>query len=180
MTDALTTAEAVVAVGATGADPHPSHSPAPSAPVAFHIPAPPSTNALFKNVRGKGRVKTRDYTDWLMTAIAAIRRQKVQKVEGRVNILVGVERHSVQADIDNRLKATLDALVKAEIIEDDNRVSFAGAFWMPPANHMAHVAIHPCQRMTLTFHPSHDGASGALVVDAPQSTKEQDDGIGPV
>lgn len=44
----------------------------------------------------------------------------------------------------------------------------AFAFWSPKANHLAHVAIYPCQRMTLTFHPSHDGASGALVVDAPQ------------
>ena len=141
-------------------------------PVTFTLPSPPSTNALFRNVPGKGRVKTAAYSDWVMQAHVALRSQRVGKVSGRVIVLVGIERHSGQADIDNRLKATLDVLVKAGIVEDDRFISFAPAFWMPAANHLAHVAIYPCQRMTLTFHPSHDGASGALVVDAPQSQEE--------
>ena len=28
-------------------------------------PRPPSANALYSNVRGKGRVKTRQYRDWI-------------------------------------------------------------------------------------------------------------------
>jgi Holliday junction resolvase RusA-like endonuclease len=152
----------------TGADEVPK-----PVPVTFTLPAPPSTNALFKDTV-KGRAPTAQYQDWKMQAATAIRMQCVQKVAGRVIILIGVERHSSQADIDNRIKATQDALVKADIIDDDRFVTAAFAFWSPKANHLAHVAIYPCQRMTLTFHPSHDGASGALVVDAPQLENGED------
>lgn len=146
-------------------------------PVTFTIPAPPSTNNLFLNKTGKGRIPTAQYTDWKMQAATAIRSQHVRNVAGRVIVLIGVERHSSQADIDNRTKAALDALVKAEIIDDDRFVTAAFAFWSPKANHLAHVAIYPCQRMTLTFHPSHDGASGALVVDAPQHEYGEDQDV---
>ena len=152
----------------------------PPVPAAsFTLPSPPSTNKLFRNVAGKGRVRTSAYVDWRMQALTAIRLQKIAPVGGRVIVLVGVERHSGQADIDNRLKAALDAIVDAGVIEDDRFVAAAFPFWMPPANHLAHVAIYPCQRLTLTFHPSQNGASGALVVNAPFQDQGEDHGHQP-
>lgn len=53
------------------------------APVTFTMPAPPSTNALFKDTV-KGRAPTGQYLDWKMQAATAIRMQNVGKVAGRV------------------------------------------------------------------------------------------------
>lgn len=143
------------------------------APAAsFTLPMPPSTNHLFRNVKGVGRVKTKAYEDFCLMAIAAIRRQGVQKIDGHVVIVWAVERLSAQADISNRLKAAEDAMVKSGIIDDDRFVTSHFITWAPKANGLAHVQIYPIQRLTLDFYPSHDGASGAIVVNAPQHQGE--------
>lgn len=152
-----------------------------SVPVAtFTLPEPPSTNALFKNVPGRGRVRTSHYSDWLMCAITAMRMQSIQNVDCRCIVIVGVERNSLQADIDNRLKATLDAIVKAGVLSDDSLVTAALPVWLPKANAMAHVQIFECRHpLTLTIHPAQDGASAAVIVSAPQHEGD-DDGYQPV
>lgn len=142
----------------------------PPAPVASLIlPAPPSVNAMFRNAPGKGRVKTRDYHDWSEHAAWSIRSQKPASIRERCVVLLGVERHAAHADIDNRNKAVLDALVTAGVIKDDSLVTAIFSVWHPAANHLAHVQIYPCQPMTLTFHPSRNGASGTVIVNAPLS-----------
>jgi Holliday junction resolvase RusA-like endonuclease len=148
------------------------------APVRFTMPTPPSANHLFKNVKGVGRVQTSHYSDFIRMGIAAIRRQSVQPIIGRVIVLASVERMSDKADIDNRMKALLDAIVKAGIIEDDRFVTWLPINWLPAANGLSHIAIYPVQRMTLEFYPSQDGASGAVIVTAPQFPGE-DDGYQP-
>ena len=148
------------------------------APVHFTMPTPPSANHLFKNVKGVGRVQTSHYSDFIRMGVAAIRRQSVRRVSGRVVIVASVERMSDKADIDNRMKALLDAIVKAGIIEDDRFVTWLPINWLPPANGLSHIAIYPVQRMTLEFYPSQDGASGAVIVKAPQQDGE-DDGYQP-
>ncbi|MAM13048.1 MAG: hypothetical protein CML23_21870 [Rhizobiaceae bacterium] len=142
------------------------------APVSFSIPMPPSTNHLFKNVKGVGRVKTKAYQDFCLMAVAAIRRQKVAKIGGYVTMVWAVERSSLQADISNRLKAAEDAIVMSGIIDDDRFVTAHTITWAPKANGMAHVQIYPIQRMTLDFYPSQDGASGAWIVRAPEQENE--------
>lgn len=146
----------------------------PPAPVAtFTLPEPPSTNNLFKNVKGVGRVRTSHYQDWLMCAITAMRVQNIKNVDCRCIVIVGVERNSMQADIDNRLKATLDAIVKAGVLSDDSLVTAALPVWLPKANAMAHVQIFECRHpLTLTIHPAQDGASAAVIVSAPQHEGE--------
>ena len=151
--------------------------PNPSGPVAsFTLPAPPSTNALYKNVSGKGRVKTRTYKDWRSYALTEVRRQNVRNVDAPCVVLVAVERQSTKADIDNTLKASLDLMVAAGVLSDDSFVTFIAAVWAPRANATAHIQIYPCQPMTLTFHPSPDGASGAVLFDAPSNDGDDDDG----
>lgn len=146
-----------------------------AAPAAFTIPMPPSTNHLFKNVKGVGRVKTKTYDDFTMMAVAAIRRQRVKPVPGYVVMLFAFELASSQADVSNRIKAAEDAIVKAGVIDDDRFVTAMMVVKTPAANGLAHVQIYPVQSMTLDFHPSHSGASGAMIVTAP-STGENDDG----
>ena len=142
------------------------------APVSFTIPMPPSVNHLYKNVKGVGRVKTKAYDDFTMMAVAAIRRQSVPRIEGRIVAIWGVERRSDQADVSNRLKAAEDSLVKAGIIEDDRFITAHFITWSPPANGLAHIQLLPVQRLTLDFYPSHNGASGAVILRAPQPEGE--------
>jgi len=143
------------------------------APVAFTIPTPPSANALFKNVKGIGRVKAKHYDDFVRMAVTAIRRQSIPPLTGRVVAIFGVERMSDRADIDNRLKAMLDAIVEAGTIEDDRFVTAIAISWLPSANGMSHVRLLPVQRLDVTFHPSQNGASGAWIIEAPFEEEEE-------
>lgn len=136
-------------------------------PVSFAIPTPPSVNALYKNIKGIGRAKTGLYDDMIRRGVAAIRNQRVPVVDGYVIAIFGVERMSLSADIDNRLKSILDTIVKAEIITDDRFVTAIAVSWLPMANGLAHVRLLPVQTLDLTFHPSHDGASGGWFANAP-------------
>lgn len=157
---------------------------APLAPcTTLTIPAPPSVNELFANGKpGKtGRFKTPKYKAWLSEAGWMIREQMVRDdnapMRGRVVVILGVERKSLAADIDNRCKAVLDLLVAQRVIEDDRFVTGIVLAWMPQGNHrnpLARVMIRPAEPLTLNFHPAPDGATGGWFIDAPG---EEDDGL---
>lgn len=142
-------------------------------PVSFTIPTPPSANHLFKNVPGKGRVKSHHYDDFLRMAVVAIRRQKVGRVAGNVVLIMGVERMSGQADIDNRLKAALDAIVTAGVIDDDRFITGLAVAWLPKANGLAHIQIHQVKQIDLSFHPSQNGACGGWFLTAPSNQEDE-------
>ncbi|HEU5019659.1 MAG TPA: RusA family crossover junction endodeoxyribonuclease [Pseudolabrys sp.] len=133
-------------------------------PTTFTMPIPPSVNQMFRNVRGKGRVKTGHYEAWSAAAATSMRLQQVQPVTGPVLVIFGVERHSLAADIDNRIKAMLDAIVKAKIIRDDSDVTAFAAAWLPSANGLAHVQIFPTTELGIVFHPSRDRVTGGWFV----------------
>jgi Holliday junction resolvase RusA-like endonuclease len=139
-----------------------------AAPVTFTMPIPPSVNQLFRNVPGKGRVKTGLYDTWRASAVTALRLQSIQPVAGPVIVLFGVERVSKSADIDNRIKAMLDAIVEAKIIRDDSDVTGFAAAWLPPTNGLAHVQIFATQAVAIEFHPSADRATGGWFMSALQ------------
>lgn len=176
------TTEAVVAVGATGAADNPSLThPATPASVAFTIPTPPSVNQIYRNKPGRGRVKSGLYDDFIARAVTAIRLQKVKPLDsGNYIAVFGVERMSMCADIDNRLKAMIDTIVKAGLITDDRFITAIAVSWLPKANGLTHVALHPIQRMSLDFHPSPEGTTGGWFAQVPQPTEGEEHGIGPV
>lgn len=151
-------------------------APAPAA-VSFTMPMPPSVNQIFRNLKGKGRVKTSEYHDWRAFAVTAIRRQQIGALTGRVLVLFGVERMSLTADIDNRIKAMLDAIVEAGVIADDRYVTGFAIAWLPAANGLAHVQVLPVARLDLKFLPSNDGSTGGWFVDAPPTNEGVDDGF---
>ena len=146
------------------------------AAVTFTMPVPPSVNELFRNVPGRGRVKTRVYDNWRAHALTVLRLQRVPRIEGCVLVVFGVERTSSRADIDNRVKGMLDAIVEAGIIGDDSQVTGFCAAWTPAANGLAHVQILPVGSIDFSFHPSPDGASGGVFISAPQPSGD-DNGI---
>ncbi len=146
-------------------------------PLSFTMPTPPSTNHLFKNVKGVGRVKSSTYEDFVRMGVTSIRRQGVEPVKGHVIAIFGVERMSASADIDNRLKAMLDTIVEAGVIEDDRFVTAIAIAWLPKANGLAHVRLVPAQHLTLQFHPSPNGSTGGWFFSEPDPQEEPFHGV---
>jgi len=130
--------------------------------IYFTLPTPPSSNALFRNVAGRGRVKTGFYKDFLAYGLSAIRQQRVEPVKGRVVMVMGIERVNKRSDLDNRVKALLDVIVKAGVLEDDRFITAFAASWLPPAEGLSHVMIAPVEPMGLEFRPFQDAAYGGF------------------
>lgn len=89
--------------------------------VRLVFPFPPSTNGLFINVRGAGRVRSPGYRKWAADAGWRLQAQRPPKIKGPVNITVLLcPPNKRRADADNRLKAPLDLLVTHGVIEGDD------------------------------------------------------------
>ncbi len=87
------------------------------------LPLPPSANKLFANVPGKGRVKTKAYKAWWRNAVLSIFAQvrADRRIGGTVGLSICVP-SGMRGDLDNRIKATIDALVASNRIDDDKHV----------------------------------------------------------
>ena len=137
-------------------------------PTFLTLPAPPSVNTLFRNVPGRGRVKTAAYKDWISQCNWMVRSQKPAPVPGHVIVVIGVERTSEMADIDNLSKAILDRLVGCKLIDDDRFVTAFAMAWAQKGERMARIAIMPAADLTLDLHLAEDGKSGGWFIQAPQ------------
>ena len=84
----------------------------------IRLPIPPSTNHLFANRLGLGRVKTGHYKAWLTEAGLKLKLQHPMPVHGRYSLLIRIPQ-GLQGDIDNRIKAVSDLLVAHAIVIDD-------------------------------------------------------------
>lgn len=85
------------------------------------LPLPPSLNGMFRNVTGKGRVKTKHYRQWADAAGWDLKLSGVWAVRGPVHVIIYVP-EKMPGDVDNRAKAVLDLLVTHRRIEDDKNV----------------------------------------------------------
>ena len=88
----------------------------------FLLPVPPSTNNLFWNVPGKGRVCTTKYNDWKREAMLMIMQQRVGRVSGRIKILIEINNVHQRRDLDNFAKPTQDILAdkRINVIDGDS------------------------------------------------------------
>lgn len=97
--------------------------------VELFLPMPPSANRIWRS--GRGRVYRSDkYTDWLDDCREELIGQRPGFIGGRVSIDIEVS-SKWRGDVDNRIKPTLDCLVKFGVIEDDGKkfVRSVRAFW---------------------------------------------------
>lgn len=87
------------------------------------LPLPPSANASYRNVAGKGRAKTKTYRDWRTNAVKSIWAQvrADRRVAGKCVISVKIP-VKCRLDLDNTLKPIIDALVQSRRIDDDRNV----------------------------------------------------------
>lgn len=88
----------------------------------FTLPVPPSANNLFFSVHGKGRAPTKQYWAWQHEADMEIMAQRrgQSKMPSPVQITITAPSTNGRSDLDNRIKAINDALVRMGVIEDDN------------------------------------------------------------
>ena len=89
----------------------------------IRLPAPPSTNNLFINVRNGGRILSPAYRSWRNHAGTLLNLARVQPF-GTALVQIGlmVPRKPASRDIDNFSKAPIDLLVAHAIIADDKQV----------------------------------------------------------
>lgn len=83
-----------------------------------HIP--PSTNNLFVNVRGKGRVRSERYRTWLQAAGWDMKRYHNIRWDVPVCLTIVIGKLRANADVSNRIKAVEDLLVSHKIIPGDS------------------------------------------------------------
>jgi len=131
--------------------------------ILLTLPAPPSANALFRDNPRGGRIKTKLYKDWMSHAGWRLREQCPLSMRGAVIVIIGVERSNDRADIDNRIKPTLDLLVSEGVIRDDSDVVGVAAAWSPTRDKLMRVAIVPAQNLSLDFHVT-DGRHGSWIL----------------
>ena len=81
---------------------------------------PPSVNSMFRNVAGKGRVRTQRYRDW--AAAAGWDCNGKGKIEGEFDfrLIVSRAKSRKNSDLDNRIKPVMDLLQTHGIIENDS------------------------------------------------------------
>lgn len=99
----------------------------------FSLSCPPSVNAMFVNVKAReairartgkpaqkrfGRGKAKRYRDWIAGELKSLIAQRARPVPGQVAIKLTFPERS-KADLDSRIKASIDLIKRAGIIEDD-------------------------------------------------------------
>jgi len=100
-------------------------------PVNVTLPIlPPSSNHMFVNVPGRGRVKSKEYRAWVAQMGAFLNAACRGRMVGRANVSIFLE-NIPGADIDNRIKPVLDLLVTVGILADDSskHVRSVSATW---------------------------------------------------
>jgi crossover junction endodeoxyribonuclease RusA len=95
--------------------------------VTLDLPWPPSVNAYWRSVAGRtivsapGRAYRTDAYNAIHNRPGA--RARVPRVDGRVRVTITAHPPDHRRrDLDNLLKATLDALVYANVLEDDGTI----------------------------------------------------------
>jgi len=106
----------------------------PQGACTLALPRPISTNSLFANIPGKGRIATTEYKAWKKHAGTLIGLQRATRFTVPVEVALYVGEKTVgQMDVDNTAKAYLDALTAAGVIQDDSRhwVRSLHVSWIP-------------------------------------------------
>lgn len=94
---------------------------------------PPSLNACYRNVAGRGRAKTAAYRTWSIAMgydlNSAMRSQKPITGPYTIEITIDRSRRHKLSDIMNREKVISDALQEHGIIENDNLCESGTVRW---------------------------------------------------
>lgn len=93
---------------------------APHETLVLDLPHPPSTNNLQRSRPDGVRYDTAEYKGFKAQCAWLLKSKNIRRVPGAVEITLHVQEKSARSDIDNRVKACLDALVTNNIIDGDH------------------------------------------------------------
>jgi Holliday junction resolvase RusA-like endonuclease len=94
------------------------------------LPYPPSANRLWRNVPGKGTLKSGHYRLWLTEALATLRAQRAPTLMGPYRLTISAVRpDNRKRDLDNIAKPISDALKDAGVIEGDHLAKSILLMW---------------------------------------------------
>jgi len=94
------------------------------------IPYPVPAHACFRNLTGKGRVKTSRYRTWIRAAGNEVMAQRREHFDGDVTLsLIAKRPDKRRRDLDNLLKASQDLMVHCGILDDDQQIIKVSAEW---------------------------------------------------
>jgi Holliday junction resolvase RusA-like endonuclease len=121
----------------------PFHNPAE---LIIALPMPPSTNNMFATV-GRRRIRSAEYSGWLLEAGYRLKSQRPPLMAGRVSLLIDVEEPKTarRQDVANREKAVTDLLVSHRVIQGDDQrfVREITLRWADVAG--VRVTVRPCE-----------------------------------
>jgi Holliday junction resolvase RusA-like endonuclease len=80
---------------------------------------PPTVNTMYRNLRGRGRVKTARYLKWCDFAEFEIKRQYPKKITSNTYGLILMINKRSNGDLSNYIKPIEDLLVRMGITPDD-------------------------------------------------------------
>jgi Holliday junction resolvase RusA-like endonuclease len=110
------------------------------------LPLPPSTNNLYVNLPGRGRVRAAAYRRWSDEAGWLVK-AKTPPVTFYGAVAVRIEAGAGnRRDIDNILKPTLDLLVKVGVLADDRMIDVLHIMRGGPKNYML-ISIWPMEEV---------------------------------
>lgn len=107
---------------------------------------PPSTNGLYANVAGRGRVKSESYKAFRQAFMWDVKRQHPPSIRGhyRMSVEFSWLKRRSNSDLSNRLKGLEDALVEMRVIEDDSLADAISLSWAElPAGIAIRVVVEP-------------------------------------
>jgi crossover junction endodeoxyribonuclease RusA len=107
---------------------------------------PPSLNNLYATVRGR-RVLSREGRAYKAASALRAKVARLRKLEGPVEVLVGVYRPRRRGDLDNVLKAVLDALKGIAWNDDEQVVRIVATRWEDRDNPRVELVIDEVAEM---------------------------------
>lgn len=81
---------------------------------------PPSTNGLFANVAGKGRVRSKRYREWANAAGWDMNGKGTIPGPYSLSLILSRKKRRKGQDLSNLVKAIEDLMVTHKIVEDDS------------------------------------------------------------
>ena len=119
--------------------------------IVLNLPEPPSVNAAYSNVSGKGRAKTKIYKQWETECLWMIKQAKPGIVKGEYTVALFLSEQT-RKDVDNCLKPTLDLLAKVGISENDKHCYGVVSVKSPDVDKgKCRIAINPKNKKEFPF-----------------------------
>lgn len=111
--------------------------------IELTLPWPPSINRYYRIFRNRILI-SRDGREYRKTVLEQRRNAQTETLIGPVEVEIEAFRpDNRKRDLDNLLKAALDALTHAEIFEDDSQIADLRIFWAANMGGVLKVKVRP-------------------------------------